>query len=356
VSGLETDLSAWAMALMANVITFVVVVLVVLVARWLGRKRPGVRTTIERAHRPLQVVAQVCVVRATIPQLLGDWQGPARQLATACVAAAGAWLVGAIVLQIEDLALSRYRIDVADNLEARRIHTQISIVRRITVAVIVVIGAGALLTTIPQARAAGASVLASAGVVGLVAALAAQSTLGNVFAGLQLAFGNSLRLDDVVVVEGEWGRIEEITLSYVVVRIWDQRRLILPSSYFTTTPFQNWTRSSAEVIGTVELDVDWTVPINELRETGRRVVEGSELWDGRAYGMQITEAVGGLVRVRVLISAANSSALWDLRCLVREELVTWLQREHPSALPRQRTDVRGMLTSVAAQPVPASRG
>jgi hypothetical protein len=232
-------------------------------------------------------------------------------------------------------------------------HTQVSVVRRVTVAVIAVIGVGAVLLTFPQARAAGASVLASAGIIGLVAALAAQTTLGNAIAGLQLAFGNALRLDDVVVVESEWGRIEEITLSYVVVRIWDDRRLILPSSYFTGTPFQNWTRNSSAVIGTVEFDVDWTVPVDEMRDAGRRFVEGSDRWDRRAYGLQITEATGGLVRARIMISAADSSALWDLRCLVREQMITWLQREHPSALPRQRAELHGTPVLLRA-PVPSS--
>jgi small-conductance mechanosensitive channel len=194
-------------------------------------------------------------------------------------------------------------------------------------------------------------VLASAGLIGLVAALAAQSTLGNVFAGLHVAFGNSLRLDDVVVVEGEWGRIEEITLSYVVVRVWDDRRLILPSSYFTTTPFQNWTRSSSAMIGTIELDVDWTVSVDKMRDAARQAVQADDLWDHRAFGWQVTEATGGLIRVRIMVRAADSSMLWDLRCIVREQMVSWLQQEQPSALPRRRTDVSCRLTAKAT-PLP----
>jgi hypothetical protein len=250
VHGFETDPRPWAWAAAAIAATVVVVALGYRVLRRVVQRNPTLRAGFGQAHRPLQAVAVTTVVRAAIPPLLGDWERRAMEVLTALLVAFIAWLVAAVVLRIEDIALRRYRIDVADNLAARRIHTQISVVRRVTVAAITVLGAGAVLTTFPQARAAGASVLASAGLVGLVAALAAQSTLGNLFAGLNLAFGNALRLDDVVVVEGEWGRVEQITLSYVVVRIWDDRRLILPSSYFTTTPFQNWTRASAAVIGT----------------------------------------------------------------------------------------------------------
>lgn len=332
-------LGAWVTAAVSVVATCLGVGLAHALVRRAVRRHPALSTALTDTHRPTQALALAIVMRATVPPLLGTWQRPVASVLVACLVVAVAWLVGAVLLRIEDLALRRFRIDTADNLVARRAHTQISIVRRVTVAAVAVIGAGAVLTTFPPARAAGASVLASAGLVGLVAALAAQSTLGNVFAGIHLAFGNALRLDDVVVVEAEWGRIEEITLSYVVVRIWDERRLILPSSYFTTTPFQNWTRTSSAVIGTIELDVDWTVPIEQMRTAGQQLAKASTLWDHRAYGLQITDATGGLVRVRVLVSAADSSALWDLRCLMRENLVTWLQREHPAALPRQRTEL-----------------
>ncbi len=354
MSGVETDVWPWVQAAVIIAVTFVVVAIGYALTRRLSRERTALHASVERTHRPLQIVAMIVAVRATVPPLLGTGQRIAESVLTPCLIASVAWLVAAVLLRIEDLALGRFRVDVADNLTARRMRTQVAVVRRITVAVVAVIAAGVALTTFPQARAAGASLLASAGIIGLVATLAAQSTLGNTFAGMQLAFGNALRLDDVVVVEGEWGRVEEITLSYVVVRIWDDRRLILPSSYFTSTPFQNWTRTSAAVIGTVELDVDWTVPVDEMRSTAREVVEGSGLWDGRAYGLQITEATGGLVRARVMVSAADSSALWDLRCLVRERMVAWVQREHPSALPRQRAELQGTPAPVA-MPLPQPR-
>jgi hypothetical protein len=176
-------------------------------------------------------------------------------------------------------------------------------------------------------------------VAGVVAALAAQSVLGNVFAGLQLAFSDAVRLDDVVVVEGEWGRVEELTLSYVVVQIWDDRRLILPTSYFTNNPFQNWTRSRAAVLGTVELDVDWSVPVPEMREELRSSLEGNPQWDGRVCVLQVTDATGPLLRLRALTSAADAPTLWDLRCQVREHLVSWVRHRYPYALPTVRTEI-----------------
>ena len=231
-----------------------------------------------------------------------------------------------------DLALGRYDVDVVDNRHARRVRTQISLLRRLAVVVIGVLAAAAMLLTFPSARAAGASILASAGVISLVAGLAAQTALANVFAGLQLAFTDAMRVDDVVVVEDEWGRIEEITLTYVVVHIWDDRRMVLPSTYFTTTPFENWTRTGSAVLGSVDIDVDWSVPFDEMRAELARLVEGNELWDGRVGVLQVTDAVGSVVRVRALVSAENAGALFDLRCHVRECLVVWLQREHSYGL------------------------
>jgi len=166
----------------------------------------------------------------------------------------------------------------------------------------------------------------------------AQSSLSNLFAGLQLAFTDAIRVDDVVVVEGEWGRIEEITLTYVVVHIWDDRRLIMPSTYFTTTPFQNWTRKESAVLGAVELDVDWRVPLDDLRIELDRALQASEIWDERVGILQVTDAVGSVVRVRVLVSGVDGPTVFDLRCEVREALVGYLQREHPDALPRIRVE------------------
>lgn len=172
----------------------------------------------------------------------------------------------------------------------------------------------------------GTTLFASAGVLSVVAGLAAQTSLGAVFAGLQIAFSGAIRVGDVVVLEDEWGHIEEITLTYVVVRIWDQWRLVLPSTYFTTQPFENWTRNATEIMGTVEFDVDFTVPLHEMRAELDRLLGESELWDGRRGVVQVTDAVGGCARVRMLVSAPDSGALFDLRCAVREGMLDWLQR------------------------------
>jgi small-conductance mechanosensitive channel len=289
----------------------------------------------------VQVVAALLALQFGLSTFAtaGAWRATVLHGVWLAFIAASAWLVATLLLVVADVALLRFRTDVEDNRHARRVHTQVTVIRRVTVAVVVVLAVGAMLVTFPSARAAGASVLASAGVAGVIAGLAAQSVLGNVLAGLQIAFGDSLRLDDVVVEEGEWGRIEEITLSYVAVHIWDDRRLVLPTSYFTTKPFQNWTRTESALLGTVELDVDWSVPMEQLRQELERVLAAMALWDGRVAVVQVTDAVGPFIRVRVLVSAADAPTLWDLRCVVRERLVTWMQAHHPDALPRMRADL-----------------
>jgi small-conductance mechanosensitive channel len=248
----------------------------------------------------------------------------------------GTWLACEIAIVLESLGLHRYRVDVPDNRVARRIRTQVLVLRRLTVAVLVIIGVGAILLTFPGVEAAGASVLASAGLISVIAGLAAQSTLGNVFAGMQLAFSGSIRVDDVVVVEQQWGRIEEITLTYVVVHLWDDRRFVLPSTYFTSTPFENWTRTNSELLGAVEFDLDWRVRPGEMRAELERILDRTELWDRRVQVLQVTDAVQGFVHVRVLVTAHDAPSLFDLRCYVREELVGWIQRTHPDAQPVQR--------------------
>lgn len=266
-----------------------------------------------------------------------DWWPLLWQLFLIAVILVSAWLLSALTSFGVERLRSRYGDD--DNElapEARRMRTQLTVLKRLASVLIAVVAIGAVLFTFPEVRAVGASVLASAGIVSIVAGLAAQSTLGNLIAGIQIAFSDAIRVGDVVVVEGEWGRIGEITLSYVVVYIWDERRLVLPCSYFTTKPFESWTRRSNRILGTVYMDLDWRVPLAEVRERFTEIVEASPAWDGRSSSVLVTGAQGGLVTVRFLVSAANSSDQWTLRCLVREEMVTWLQREHPEALPVTR--------------------
>lgn len=313
----------------------------VLAARW--SQGPLLVRHTRTPYRLFVLVAGVAgVVHATRPVTLGpDAWGTVELGARLALIGAGAWLLASVLLFVEDVALTRWRTDVADNRTARRMRTQVLIIRRLTVAVVVVVAIGAALLSFPEVRAVGATVLASAGLIGIVAALAAQSTLANLFAGLQVAFSDAIRLDDVVIVEDEWGWIEELTLSYVVVRLWDDRRMVLPSTYFTSTPFQNWTRRNSELLGAVELDVDWRVDIDGMRNELDRILDDTDLWDERAKVLQVTDAVRGLVRVRVLVSAADAGNLFDLRCLVRERLVAWVQGRNDAGLPRQRIEMVG---------------
>lgn len=350
--------------LMIGILTVVVsagaAVVLVEILHWATRRagrRSGLAADLARtAHHPFLATITLFAVQQGIRWQAGDFpgRGPLLHLLVILFIAAFAWLVAALVLVLEDAALARWRTDVPDNLKRRRFKTQVVILRRVSVAAIVLLALGVVLMTFPGIRALGASLLASAGLASVVAALAAQSTLGNVFAGLQLAFSDAVRVDDVVVVEGEWGRIEELTLTYVAVQIWDDRRLILPTSYFTTKPFQNWTRTGSAVLGTAELDVDFSTGIEALRGELRSVCEGSKLWDGRVAVLQVTDAVGGNVRLRALVSAADAGALWDLRCLVRERLITYVWEHQPDALPRVRAGLEYAESAPARPSAPRS--
>ncbi|MFE4230304.1 mechanosensitive ion channel family protein [Arthrobacter sp. NPDC056886] len=306
----------------------------------LNRSKPELRETSRVARLPLRLSLCLVAVRIALATSAGDleWRHGLDHLLLIALIASLAWLAVAMLLIIETMVLTRYRVDVADNRRARRLRTQVILARRIGVALIVVVALGSMMLTFPAIQALGAGLLASAGVISIVAGLAAQTSLVNVFAGIQLAFTDAIRVDDVVVVQKEWGRIEEITLTYVVVHIWDDRRLILPSTYFTTTPFENWTRRQSEVMGTVEFDLDWRAPVEAMRGELKKVLAETPLWDQRVGILQITDATAGFVRVRILVSAADSASLFDLRCLIREELVLFLQQDHPTALPHVRLE------------------
>jgi small-conductance mechanosensitive channel len=321
-----------------------VVVVVHVVVRLVARRSVWAQALMRRARVPFRLFVLATALSAVVanvrPEAVGEgWWDQVALLCRLFTIGSGAWLLAAGLIFLADLGLDRYRTDVADNRVARRVKTQGLIIRRLTVAAVVVVALGAALYSFPGVQALGASLLASAGVLSIVAAVAAQSTLANLIAGLQVAFSDAIRLDDVVIVEEEWGWIEEITLSYVVVRLWDDRRMVLPSTYFTQTPFQNWTRRNSDLLGAVELDLDWRVDVAAMREELDRVLERTELWDGRSKVLQVTDAIAGLVRVRVLVSAADAATLFDLRCHVREELVSWLQVKDQDGLPRQRVEV-----------------
>jgi len=250
--------------------------------------------------------------------------------------------VGLILFQlanaVEAAVLDNFRLDEKDNLEARKVNTQVKVLKKISLFIIVVFTAASMLMVFEPVRQLGTSILASAGVIGIIVGFAAQRSIATVLAGFQIALAQPIRLDDVVIVENEWGRIEEITLTYVVVLIWDRRRLVLPISYFIEKPFQNWTRVSAELLGTVFLYLDYTVPLQALRDELDRLLEHAPLWDGKVKGIQVTDTKPDCMEVRVLVSAADASAAWDLRCELREKLVDFLQAHYPSSLPRQRRE------------------
>ena len=261
------------------------------------------------------------------------------ELARVAVIVSITWIAAAVAGVAAELTKRRFDTTVADNRDAWRALTQLQVVRRVVIVVVVVIGGLAALTSLPEVRTVGASLLASAGVLGIVAGIAGQSTLGNVIAGLQLAFSDALRLDDVVVVQGQWGRIEQITLTYVVVKTWDERRLVLPVSYFVATPFENWTRTDTQLLGTVYLYVDYTVPVDEVRTELLRFVATHPLWDGRSTTLQVVDTTEATIQLRIVVSAATSGDAWDLRCAVRVHLVEYVRDRHPGALPRLRLTV-----------------
>ncbi|GAA1157969.1 mechanosensitive ion channel family protein [Nocardioides aquiterrae] len=327
----------------AVVVAVLVIATTRLGCRLAARRWPAVRHLERRsriAFRVLVLMVALNPVLATVRPADAEawWWTWGTTTARVLAIVAGGWFLTSVALFLEDAGLRHYRTDVTDNLAARRMRTQMLVLRRLTIAVAAIITLGAALLALPGVKAVGASVLASAGLLSVVAALAAQSLLGNVFAGIQIAFGDSVRLDDVVIVDDEWGWIEEITLTYVVVRLWDERRLVVPSTYFTTTPFQNWTRRRSELLGAVELDVDWTVDPGRLREQLAVALSTTDLWDGRAQVLQVTDAVGGWVRVRALVTASDAGRLFDLRCHVREHLVGWI-RDNDAGVPRQRVEM-----------------
>jgi small-conductance mechanosensitive channel len=254
---------------------------------------------------------------------------------------AAAVLLSRAVSISQSVVLNRFDITAADNLRARKVYTQIHVISRVIYVTISVITVAAVLMLFDEVRHVGTSLLASAGIVGIIGGFAAQKTLANVFAGFQIALAQPVRQDDVVVVEGEWGRVEEITLTYVIVHIWDDRRLVLPLSYFIEKPFQNWTRTSAALMGSVFVWVDYTFPVEEGRTALKDIIENSPLWDRRYWNLQVSDASDRTMQLRVLATSADSSKSWDLRCEIREKFIAYIQRAHPAGLPRVRAEIAG---------------
>ncbi|HEY0179972.1 MAG TPA: mechanosensitive ion channel domain-containing protein [Dokdonella sp.] len=267
------------------------------------------------------------------------WTGPLRHAIGIAGLLCLTWLAVRVVGAVEQRILTQHPVEVADNLSARRVQTQTRVISRVLQGGFVLIGVASALMTFPAIRQLGATLLASAGIVGLVAGIAAKPVFGNLIAGLQIALTQPIRLDDVVIVEGEWGRIEEITSAYVVVRIWDERRLVVPLQWFIENPFQNWTRTSSQLLGTTFLRLDYRAPIDAIRDELRRICESDQRWDRRVCVAQVTDADARTIEVRLLVSSSNSGDLFDLRCAVRERMLAFLQRTSPESLPRVRMDL-----------------
>jgi len=245
-----------------------------------------------------------------------------------------AWAMIALLKIIKKAVIQNYDIGEVDNLKARKVYTQFTILERIFIFIIILLATGFALMSFEEIREVGISIFASAGVAGIIIGFSAQQFIGTILAGIQIAIAQPIKLDDVVIVEGEWGRIEEITLTYVVVSIWDKRRLIVPTPYFINQPFQNWTKTSSDLMGTVFLYVDYNVPFDKIREEQTRILKNTDLWDGKVDVLQVTDTKPNYVEIRCLMSAKDSPTAWDLRVHVREKLIVYLQEKYPESIAR----------------------
>jgi small-conductance mechanosensitive channel len=354
---LPSPLDEWLYTLAAALLALLAAELVFQIGQRLIRRAVRGHATAaavaDAARRPARLVLRLVALNLTWQAAPAALPGltPVQRITGMLLIGAVTWLLVSCINGFSRAVIAAHPVTVADNLNARRIHTQTRVLSRTLSGLVGVIGGALMLMTLPGVRQVGASLLASAGVVGIIAGFAARPVLGNLIAGLQIGLTQPIRLDDVVVVEGEWGVIEEITGAYVVVRIWDERRLVVPLQYWVEKPFQNWTRSTSTLIGTVFLWVDYRMPLQPLRDELKRACEATPLWDRRFCLLQVTEASDRAVQLRALVTAANSSQAWDLRCHVREALLDFMQREYPQYLPRLRAETTAQ-ASLHAGPEP----
>lgn len=296
---------------------------------------------LRRCRIPLQVALCAALLRGSFEQAglksADKHAAGIGQALNLVLIAAAAWLVIRAAAAIVESSYSRYAASGRDAARVRRVRTQVTLIQRVVTAVVIVVAAASMLLTFPEMRAVGTSMLASAGLLGIVAGIAAQSTLGNLFAGLQIAFGDMVRIGDTVVVDGEWGTVEEITLTFLTVRTWDERRITMPVSYFTGKPFENWSRGGAQMTGTVFFHLDHAAPVEKMRQRLLEVLQECPEWDGRSWSLVVTDTTPSTIVVRALVTARDADTLWTVRCEVRERMLEWLQAEHAYALPRIST-------------------
>ncbi|MFJ9341017.1 mechanosensitive ion channel family protein [Streptomyces sp. NPDC101733] len=294
---------------------------------------------LRRCVPPFRLVLGTGLLRASYRQagIPADHAAAVGHLLTLVTIAGSAWLLVRIATAVVDSAYARYAAAAPDDARVRRVRTQVTLIQRVVTAVVVVVAIASMLLTFPPMRVAGASVLASAGVLGIVAGIAAQSSLGNLFAGLQIAFGDTVRIGDTVVVDKEWGTVEEITLTFLVVRTWDERRITMPVSYFTSKPYENWSRGGAQMTGTVFWHLDHAAPVALMRDRLAEILKDVPEWDERSASLAVTDTTPNTIVVRGVMTAKNADEVWTLRCAVRERMITWLAEHHPYALPRVST-------------------
>lgn len=324
---------------------------------------PFLGAVVRRTERSAAFIVPMLAILIVLPEIVLPevWKSKILHGATIATIVAVAWASVAFVKLSGDVVVARHRIDVDDNLVARQLSTRVAILTRVGTILIAIVALSAILMTFPSIRTLGTTLLASAGVAGIAIGIAARPLFENLVAGVQLALTQPIRLDDVVIVEKQFGRIEEIHSTYVVVRLWDLRRMVVPLTYFINTPFENWTRRTANLIGEVHLIADWTLDVEGLRAEIPRILARSPLWDRQVQNTQVVDATNTGIDVRVLVSANNSSDLWDLRCFVREQIVAYLRDEQPDALPRARTVVpaaegRGVGNGQGTAPSPQRTG
>jgi len=347
---------AWVMAvgiLLAAVVAALIVHRIIFgLARRAAAHSGGVvdNLLVRYGEKPMKWILPLLAVELALPALPipADYVDEIRHALGLGLIGGVAWVVALLAHVFTDSVAVRYPVNVEDNLQARRVRTQLQVLRRIFLVVVSVVTLAVMLMTFPAIRQMGTSILASAGLAGLIVGMAMKPTLSSLIAGLQIAMTEPIRIDDVVIVEGEWGWIEEIQTTYVVVRIWDLRRLVVPLSYFIEHPFQNWTRRTAELLGTVFVYTDYTVPVAAVREELRHILESSGKWDGKVCALEVTDANAHTMELRALMSAPDSSKAWDLRCLVREKLIDFLQQHYPESLPKSRAEIQHLPARVHA--------
>jgi small-conductance mechanosensitive channel len=298
----------------------------------------GVQRELGGPSRAVFILTCLLAVLPALPDLPFHLAPILRQVLIIAIIVALGWFAVGLVYVFQNLTLRRYDLTAENNIRARRIHTQFQLIRRILIGLIVLADFGAVLWSFDDPRIwhYGSGMLASAGVASLILATAAKSTAANLFAGLQIAFTEAIRIDDVVVVQNEWGRVEEITSAYVVIKIWDLRRIIVPLSYFIENSFYNWSRQDTDIMGTAFLYVDYSIPVEDLRQQLDVIVHADPLWDGKVCGLQVTNLTEHTMELRCLMSSHNSSMNFDLRCNVREKMTAWIQQNYPDAFPRTR--------------------